>query len=83
MNKHPLAWWTENGPRQDNSSWAYQQAHRRNVMNNWFQEAVRIAIECNADMMIHDQFTFSGPDAEKNRAEFERRVKALEAKYDG
>jgi hypothetical protein len=25
-NSHPLAWWTEDGPKQDRHSWAYHQA---------------------------------------------------------
>ena len=28
MNKHPLAWHTLDGPKQDSGSWAYKQAHR-------------------------------------------------------
>jgi len=26
VNNHPLAWWTENGPREDKHSWAKEQA---------------------------------------------------------
>lgn len=26
-NKHPLAWWTLDGPKRDTNSWAYKMAH--------------------------------------------------------
>jgi hypothetical protein len=43
----------------------------------WSEAVTKLAVECGADMIVHDEITFNGPNAEKNLAEFTYRLQKL------
>lgn len=52
INKHPLAWWTENGPRQDRNSWAFHEARKqeqRKEDTKWQRTMLSETKKCSSD----------------------------------